>query len=283
MVGGSGGIRGIVSLTSVEVIGDKKCSMPQLPFRINWTPQVILTNNNELLICGGSSKRCLVLNGGQWVQHSFLNQARQAAASVTMPSGVYILGGYLSSTSSEFLPNESTNWQNGPIIPDPGFEFGCAIKKSNFEIILIGGFKSKHKILQLNTITNDWISLGKLQEGRYAHACAVIDNKILVTGGSDHLTSAEIIPMYNSTNLELVGHLNERRDFHGSAVAHVNGKQTLLAFGGCLRQENKLKLRSSIEQWNPENRTWTILTNLKLTTGKNAFGYLSVPAHLLCP
>ena len=40
-------------LNSVEVIGDKKCSLPQLPYGIEWKPQVVLTNNNELLICCG--------------------------------------------------------------------------------------------------------------------------------------------------------------------------------------------------------------------------------------
>ena len=273
----------------VEMIGDKKCALPQLPYATE-ASQVILTNNNDILTCGGygdNIRKCLVLNTKEvkWVAHSDMNKERKYFASVTMPSAVYIMGGSYSKTTSEFLPSGSTNWQNGPSIPAPGLYYGgCAVKKNDFEIILIGGSDTQKRIIQLNIQTNKWITLGELQEGRIYHACAVIDNTIVVTGGRNSnaraISSTEVISLRNQTLSELVGDLNDRRLLHGMAIAHVNGKPTLLAFGG--ESVNDIKL-DSIELWIPESQSWAVLSDTKLSEAKDLFGYLSVPTQLICP
>ena len=81
---------------------------------------------------------------------------------------------------------------------------------------------------------------------------------------------------------ENAGNLNERRAHHGSAVAHVNGEPTLLAFGGFYHRNYRRKFRDSIESWNPETESWTISNDLKLSMGKESFGFLSVPANVIC-
>ena len=99
----------------------------------------------QILICGGKSKHkygsekiCFVLTRGKWVFHSKLNQKRTFPASITMPDGIYIIG----KTSTEFLPTGSKKWLNGPQIPSPGMKYGCVVKRSDFEMILIGGMNS---------------------------------------------------------------------------------------------------------------------------------------------
>ena len=275
-------------LNSVEVIGDKTCSLPQLPFGITWQPSIILTNDNEILACGGggkNEKQCLVLKEQKWEKHSDLNKERYHASAVTMPNGVYIFGGGSSKTTSEFLPNGSTTWQPGPVIPD-GHKDGCSVKILDLEILLIGGYDTKKRLIKLNTETNEWTTLGELQEGRCAHACAVMKGKVIVSGGkkfyTEHLTSTEVISLENPISSRTVGHLNEARRYHGLGIAHMNNEPTLLAFGGIHYQNDVLNIRHSIERWNQDNETWTLATDMKLRENKYSFGFLSVPSHLIC-
>ena len=150
-----GGFKNTHALKTVEVIGEMRCSLPQLPHGINSQPAVIITNDRKILICGGQRdnynkiSECLVLTEEKWVFHSNLNQKRAFPASITMPDGVYILGsatelsGYdIHGTSTEFLPTGSEKWLNGPQIPSPAFSRGCVVKRSDFEMILIGGMNS---------------------------------------------------------------------------------------------------------------------------------------------
>ena len=270
-------------LNSVEVIGDSKCSLPHLPYGIFFQPQVILTNDHEILTCGGNganSQKCLVLKEREWIDHSTLNQRRFFAASVTMPNGSYIFGGDSSSTTSEFLPNGSVEWQEGPRIPGSGFTRGCAILKSESEIILIGGRGEQNLLLDIET--NEFTEISELEEPRFGHSCAVIEDQIVISGGfsigsyMEPAISTEIISLHNA--LECMVNCTKskqgmRRVLHGSAVGNVDGKQRLLAFGG-----GNL---DSIEEWNPENESWTTLNNMKLSQRKGEFGYLSVPTNLL--
>ena len=281
-------------LTSVEVIGDKKCPIDNLPYGISLQPQVILTNDSKILICGGSNENqqnCLVLlQNRTWVFHSQLIKIRYDAGAVAMNDRVYMLGGSKSPTTSEFLPTGKTKWQNGPNIPAPGFDYGCVVKKSDFEIILIGGSKlqKKSKIFLLDTNKSSWKTLGELREARFGHACAVINGKIVVSGGKifgyEHLTSTELISLYDPSESKLIGHLNEFRAYHGLAVAHINSKLTLLAFGGEKYKNNgEFKYPQSIEQWIPGEGKWSILNGLKLSYKRYGFGYRSMPTRILCP
>ena len=153
----------------------------------------------------------------------------------------------------------------------------------DFEILLIGGLNTDKRIIKLNTETNEWTTLGELLEGRYAHACAVMKGKVIVSGGSrSGKSSTEVISLNNPTSSRTVGRLNEARGYHGLAVAHVNNEPTLLAFGGRYYQNGVWNRRDSIEIWNQDDETWTLATNMKLREKKEGFGYLSVPLHLLC-
>ena len=287
-------IVGGINNPSVEVLGDKNCSLPQFPFAMTIAPSLILTNNNEILSCGGAEdtiKQCYVLKGDKWVQHSELLKERYHSSAVTMPNGVYIFGGEGSAYKSEFLPNGSNTWQEGPEIQGSGITHGCIAKLSDTEIILIGSKTDMEMIKKYNFETQEWTDLGKLIQKRHAHACAVVNGEIIVAGGisygegpngGNYLTSTLVIPIADPTNLRIVGPLNEVRGYFGMAMVHVNNTSTLIAFGGTFKDNDGWEYRDSVEIWNPDTESWILSPDLKLSEERAYFGHLSVPSNLLC-
>ena len=71
MIVAAGQIRGS-RISSVEMLGDTTCSLPNLPYAINASPQMFLNvdrdGNKEVVICRGSPKTtsCLKLVNGAW-------------------------------------------------------------------------------------------------------------------------------------------------------------------------------------------------------------------------
>ena len=84
-----------------------------------------------------------------------------------MPDGVYIFGGYewYSIETSDFLPKFSNIWEAGPEIPGNGIAYGCGVKISNTEIVLIGGnafgSASRNLVIKYNTQTKEWSTMPK--------------------------------------------------------------------------------------------------------------------------
>ena len=274
---------------SVEVIGDNICSIPPLPIGLI-KPSISLTNDEEILACGGAynkthnNKECFALKEHGWEKHSTLIKARFSAYAMTMSNGVYLFGGEFLPGKNEFLPDGSKIWKAGSLIPKKS-TFGCSVKISDFDVIVLGGMGTEKRIVKLNTKTNDWKTIGELKEGRYGHACAMIYDQIIVSGGSksyvEQLTSTEVISLNDLTSSRMVGNLNEAREFHGLATAQIDNVLTLVSFGGSHFQ-NGWRKTDSIEIWNPDTETWSLSCELRLTEKKAEFGYLSIPSHLLC-
>ena len=112
-----------------------------------------------------------------------------------------------------------------------------------------------------------------------------MSGKIIVSGGKKSneiiLKSTEVISLENPTTSKTVGSLNQERGYPGLAVAHVNNEPTLLAIGGEFYQ-NGTKYRDSIETWDFNTESWTLLSDLKLDVKKYHFGFLSILSSLLC-
>ena len=181
-----GGWNGSDHLKNVEIFGDgNTCQVPKLPKSISGRPNMILTNEKKLLICGGynNEQNCLIFKENNWLKHSFLIEPRKHASTVTMPIGTFIFGGDSSPNTSEFLPNGSKSWKIGPDIPGKGLNSGCGLRISNHELLLIGGYWSKRKIIKYNTKSGIWTEISGLQEGRFGQACAVFEGKIFISGG----------------------------------------------------------------------------------------------------
>ena len=276
------------SLKSADIvpsITNKNCGLPPLPIGISASPSLILTQNQEILICGGynNEKTCLEMKQNNWEHHSSnLNEKRRLASAVSMPTGVFIFGGEESKTTWEWLPSGTKVWKNGGTIPGSGFREGCAVQTSKNEIALIGGEDTEKQILKFNIESKKWTNYGNvLKQDRKFHSCVLFDKQIIVSGGHvypDYLSSTEIIDIQDLTTSKLSSNMVKSRSWHGLVVAHVQNKLSVLAIGGYNSNDKYL---DSIEIWNPTTKTWT-MSDMKLSEGKGSFGYASVPTHLVC-
>ena len=169
--------------------GSETCYIPDLPTSIYGQNLVITSGDFQVLHCGGFNntnylRSCLALDvvAKKWVSHSHLTKYRYAATSVTMPNGVYILGGEDSPSTTDFLPKSSQEWIQGPIIPDDGLHQGCSVRISDTEFVLIGGYHTWDRVVKFNIETSEWIPMPNLKIGRRHHGCAMTGKNIIVTG-----------------------------------------------------------------------------------------------------
>ena len=285
------------TLQSGELInGPGNCRIPDLP-EPRFHHSLLLTANGEsVLNCGGSrgpgsrgdEKTCykLDIHKKSWIYHSELNEEQFGATGITMPNGVYLLGGIpppmrnSSYSTSEFLPKKNNGvWQTGPLIPN-GLYKGCAVRISNEEIVLIGGWRTENRVMKFNINTNQFTPWNSLIQGRSEHSCVLLNDKILVVGGKfrmDWLNSTEVIPLSTGTPRN-GGNLNIARSSFG--LATVGGQfQKVLAFGDYGPDGSS---NYPVEEWKEDTETWT-LTPFTLMEKKRSFGYLSVPQSIVCP
>ena len=119
----SGGIKlneetGVINRTKIsQTIGASKMRLPNFVEYNERERSLVTMNNGDILSCGGESKICFVLKGQEWIQHSTMTDVRIGAVGIQMPTGIYMFGGNKSPNTSEFLPNNSIVWQQGPDIP----------------------------------------------------------------------------------------------------------------------------------------------------------------------
>ena len=278
----------------------------------------VITNESELLIIGGRFwygrywpqafgpiESNLVFRGTKWINHSVLIQPRSRPISICMPNGIYVFGGQEITSegtyqaekdylfSSEFLPNGTLTWQNGPKLPKRAdfVHGGHGVAISETELVMMGGFKitrqeydekkGKHihygypskQIWKFNTITEKWHRIGKMKLARCYHKAIYLNGKVIVSGGWTQpnftMNSSETFDPHN-TDIEpiLVGNLNVSRYMHGMGTILKNGTHKIIVFGGYGGSENPQFL-DSIEEWDPEKRKWTLLKE-KLSQGREA-------------
>ena len=283
-----GGYNGDRTLKYSEVFPiSNHCDIPNLPKEINGQPSLILTYTEQVLLCGGyrNLKNCLILNSLEWSQHSTLIDERSFAAGVTLSSGIFLFGGYESNRTWEWLPTGSLSWRKGVSrIPFPGFADGCATHVSGTKIVLIGGRHTERRILMFDVDTGDMDEIGELNVGRIDHACTKFQDEIVVSGG---LTSSKKV--FYSTELinvrtgsARVGpDMNYARRAHGLVVAHLKGLPTVFAVGGSYYDnDGRKRYLDSTELLDNHLQSWTMFED-SLSERKYAFGYLSVPSHLV--
>jgi len=293
-----GGYDGANELQTTEIIPKRsKCSsntLPSLPTGISFQPSLVQTSEEEILLCGGdgNEEKCLELKDNQWQEHSNLIYKRESASAVSMPEGIFLFGGGpLSKTTWGWLPSGTNQWQirNAYFIKSWGGRYGleiseaCAVKINDIEILIIGGYENRKRVLKFNSNTKEFTNLGDdvLNQGRIRHACTLYENQIIISGGRissfNGLSSTEIINLNDLTTSHTAGDLVQGRYKHDLVVVHVDNKPTVLAVGGYGKG-----LLDSIEKWNPTTETWT-MTEMKLSEPKADFGILSLPTRLLCP
>ena len=267
--------------STVELLGDKTCSIPTLPYPMSDCPQMFLNYQKEVVLCG-KRKSCLRLVSGEWHEYlEFKRLGRKFATVVSMDSKTYMFGGEGSETSSEILQDES--WKVGPTIPGEGIRYGCGVAISKEELLLIGGGDTKNRIIKYNIKTKNWTEIASLKVGRVGHSCILFKDQVFIIGGFRRngiaLNSVEILSLDTMTMKEGNG-LQVSRRYHGSGLVHHDGKLTLAVFGGYNTNDESL---DSIERFDEDTGTWKLQKTLKLSEKKQSFCYLSVPSHLICP
>ena len=284
--------------------GPQSCNFPLFKEPIRHHNLVLTSSGDTLLNCGGviqksssnqeNTQDCYSLNTvrQRWDFHSKLTRYRINTTSLTMPDGVYVLGGASSEHSrrtSDFLPKGQSSWQVGPTIRDfkdptvEGFVDGCGVQISPTQFLLIGGRGSEWRIFHYNTIGKHFSRWGTLTNGRHSHSCILINPtdpknmKILVVGGEKdgvYRENTEIIPIpfgnrgrhYNRPGLK-----TPRSNFGLVSLGGHNKK--VLAFG-----------MGDTEEWDGVKNEWKTLpkitnTNLHMVNGD----YVAVPPQVICP
>ena len=237
--------------------------------------------------------KCLKLDHmkNTWTPFNTLNYSRALSTMVQMKTETYLLGGSRadSTLTSEILSHYSNTWQTGPDIPGKGLNSGCAVRISDTEFLVIGGFDTPQRILKFNTQLKKWSNTSiQLHIGRSNHRCIMINGKILITGGMERETysasnSTEIINVGKDGQLHLQKgkDMNEVRCDHGIGFVEIDDTPQAVIIGG-FNQVSLPNVSRSIEIWDDANETW-LKSNLTLKLGKSEFGFATLPTELMCP
>ena len=236
--------------------------------------------------------KCLFLDvfNEKWTLFNYLRHPRVHSAIIPMKTETYFLGGTASEsmTTSEILSHNSITWQEGPDIPEPGFNEGCGVRISDTEFLIIGGRNTK-KILKFNTRSKEWSdTLLELQSEIVGHRCFLVERKVIITGGFDEnnmvvFHSTQIIDLGEDGEMKLRkgNDMNDSRQTHGIGFVYINGTPQVIIFGG-FGSSTDVYFTDTVEMWNNSNETW-LKSNLTLNQGKFEFGFATLPTELMCP
>jgi len=274
----TGGWNGFDVLNSTEVVGNTACMLPDLPENRE-LHSTAFTADGLLLTIGGDVLSVLVMDFASqtWNSHSYLDTDRNLASAVTMPDGIYLLGGSEGENqkdTSSFLPTGSSQWETGPSLPS-ALDSSCVVQTSDSSFVMIGGKPDSKQVAEYNTATGEWNSWPSLSHGRSAHACAKLGDKIVFAGGLDeegyYLASTGIIDITGDRMERPGGDLSVERIFFGMFAM---GDQ-IVALGG----EYGADYWDTIEEWDDGMEQW-VGSNDKLEMGRTYFGSTLAPASV---
>ena len=222
-----------------------------------------------------------------WEPDSRVPEARSSATSVRVPTrGVYILGGFRTSTTSTLLRPGATSWVPGPTLPGGGAQGGCAVALGDHGFLLIGGIPHYDQVREFNMETGQWLEekrWDKLLTGRYKHGCSVLGDQIVVAGGHDTdgniLNSTEVLSISQKTR-KPGGRLHAGRAHHAMVTLGGEGdSHTLYAMGGYVGNSN---VERSVERFDEDKFSWVIeVTGLQ--EGRTGMGAVAIRTADICP
>jgi hypothetical protein len=191
----------------------------------------LLSNNNALLICGGSNPRklddCFAINNNGIIQQSAirLTKPRSGAASVVLNgntlwmTGGMIQSGFQKTKSTEFV--QLTGTTPGPDLPLVVAEH-CLVSLNDTTALLIGGELQDRTYSKATIFYNKddktWTNGPSIITGRAGHSCALFKSPqhghtdtVIVTGGynrANELASTEFLNLESNSWESGKGQLN---------------------------------------------------------------------------
>ena len=275
--------------------------------------------NPSVVTCGGSPDsnspllgNCLLLDTEDhaWkagVIGEFMPSRNTHPAVVTMPVGVYVIGGMTNQKSMELLSAGETHWRVVSELPVI-MKAPCAVKISERSFLAIFG----KDIFEFDTewfsqISKDgWSDTNaypKLRTSRDAWpGCARLGSKVIISGGgwkdggtSNKPTrinidgdpifgtwqshkSTEILDLTTKTLTSGGDMMEPRRMFH---ILNLDNK--LVAIGGVDNSGwvSGNPSSSSVEEWDPSTSTWS-KSETRLSEERATFGAVVVSEELVC-
>ena len=164
---------------------------------------------NAPIICSGKDgfnnyfDSCISFKNSQWSLSHSMSKKRFYPAGVQINSTtLWILGGQFQLNtldSTEFIVQGQSKAIPGPKLPYAAFGL-CAVKLSEQEIFVIGGYYNRHSVWIFNPHNGFTRKEGpSLNKGRLAHSCSTLTDGektlIIVAGGAYYNAAFEETPL----------------------------------------------------------------------------------------
>merc|ERR1711962_1942158 len=148
------------------------------------------------------------------------NKYRHFGSAIVLKHGGYIVGGWgrTERNSSEFLATGSSVWTQGPDVPTLGVRMSCAVKLSDTEFVILGGYDDQTQALHYSETKKMWTEWPRLTHGVYGHSCVRLGDKILVAGGPYSKGVRTVIYDTKTGSAREVASLKHRRYRSGMVV-----------------------------------------------------------------
>jgi non-specific serine/threonine protein kinase len=210
---------------------------------------------------------------GTWRELDGAPTARQQVATAVLNGRVWVIGGLVgtekatATTRVESYDPAINSWSTGPALPRP-LHHATAVAFRG-ELVVIGGWEPRGanllgvtsgEVLALRA--GEWVRYAPLRHPRAAAAAAVVDNKIVVTGGqaNDKLVKeTEILP--GGLRWLKGADLPTPREH----LAAVSDGRFLYTVGG--RELSADRNARALERYDPRADRWTKLASMPIASG----------------
>ena len=152
-------------------------------------------NGNIYLVGGGwGSDRvdCFDINKGEWEPIKKMKNERYWCSLAVIDDKMFVGGGVGAGNSVECFSMEKQEWIN----IKPTTKELCVLSSWNEKLVATGGWIYSNCVEMYDELSDDWLPLPSMKEGRFNHgACTTKDNQLIVVGGSGAKNSVECLKM----------------------------------------------------------------------------------------
>ena len=213
---------------------------------------------------GSSATQPAVLASSAWRTLPSAPTARQQVGATVSDGVVWVFGGLTSGAATTrvegFDPTIST-WESGPDLPLP-LHHEMAVTYHG-DMVVLGGWVPNGSTLDAEVSSRvwalrngKWVAFPPLHHARAAGAAAVVDGKIVVTGGQANHQLVPQTEVFDGTRWTDVAPMPTLRDH----LAGVSDGKFFYAVGGRVLSADKNL--GAVERYDPATNTWTRLPAL---------------------